>query len=97
MKIPELMIESTEEKYTYKYILTLIKSIYSLVQASNFRIKEYINTMTLKAGIKQWNTDTCILYGLYDIGTEIVIVYVNKTLEIWDKPEFMDTIELIKK
>ena len=48
MKIPELMIESTEEKYTYRYILTLIKSIYSLVQASNFRIKEYINTMTLK-------------------------------------------------
>ena len=42
-----------EEYYTYEYILTLIKSTHGLVQAARFLLKEYINTMTLKAGFKQ--------------------------------------------
>ena len=46
--------------------------------------------MTLKAGFKQCNTDPCLLYILNGLGTVIVIFYVDDTLEIGDKPVFMD-------
>ena len=42
------MAEVLDEEYTYKYILTLIKYIYGLVQAARYYFKEYIKTITLK-------------------------------------------------
>ena len=81
----------------YKYILTLIKYIYSLVEAARYCFKGYINTMTLKAGFKQWKTDPCILWRVNKLETVIVIVYVYDTLEIGYKPALMDTIECINK
>ena len=36
MKISEGVSEVLEENYTYKYILTIIKSIYGIVQAAHF-------------------------------------------------------------
>ena len=70
----------------YKYILTLIKYIYVIVQAARFWFKEYIKTMTLKAGFKQCNTDTCLLYRVNEFGAELFVVYVDDTLAIRDIP-----------
>ena len=53
--------------------------------------------MTLKAGFKQFNTDAYILYIVNEFRTLVVIVYLYDTLEIRDKPEFMNTIEWTKK
>ena len=53
--------------------------------------------MKLKAGLKKYKTDLCLLYQVNDLGTIIVIVYDDGTLEIGDKPEFMNMIEYIKK
>ena len=61
MKISEGVSEVLEEHYTYKYILTIIKSIYGIVQAAHFLFKEYINTMNLKVVLKQYKTGTCLL------------------------------------
>ena len=55
-------------------ILTLVKSIHGLVQAARFRFKEYIKKMTPKAGFKKCKDDTCLLYRVNELGTEIVIV-----------------------
>ena len=46
------MVEVLEETYTYKDILTLIKSIYSILQEETCWFKEYIKTMNLKEGFK---------------------------------------------
>ena len=72
--------------------MTLIKYIYGLVQAERFWFKEYIKIMTLKAWFKQCKTCPCILYRVNELGTAIVIVYVDDTAIIGYKPEFMDTI-----
>ena len=53
--------------------------------------------MNLKSGFKQCKTDTCLLYIVNELGTVIVILYVDETLEIIYKPEFMDKIEYINK
>ena len=42
--------------------------------------------MTVKAGFKQYNTDPFISYRLNDLGTVIIILYVDDTLAIRDKP-----------
>ena len=81
----------------YEYISTPIKYIYGLVQAEHFWFKEYIKTMTLKAWVKKFKTDPCLLYRVNEIGPVIIIVYVDDTLETGDKPAFMNTIECIKK
>ena len=60
--------------------MTLIRSIYSLIQAVHCWFKEYTKTMNLKVGFKQWNTYTCILYRVNEIGTIIFIVYIDDTL-----------------
>ena len=91
------MEEVLDEYNTYKYILKLIKFIYGIVQSARCWFKEYIKTMTLKLGFKQCKTDPCILYRVNELGAIIVIVYVNYTLEIRDKPAFMNTIECIKE
>ena len=95
MKIPEEMAEVIEEDYTYNEKLTLIKYIYSLVQAARLQLNEYIKTMTPKAGFKQCKTGPCLLYIVNR--TAIVTVYGDDTLEIGDKPALMDTIECTKK
>ena len=77
--------------------MTLIKYIYGLVQAKNFWFKQYIKKMTLNAGFKQCKTDPFIIYQLNEIMTVIVIVYVDGTLKIRDKPVLMNNIERIKK
>ena len=64
---------------------------------STFWFKEYIKTMTLKAGLKKCKTYHCVLYGVNELGTLIIIVYIYYTLEIEDKKEFVDTIKCIKK
>ena len=53
MKIPEGMSEIIKEHYIYKDILTLIKSIHSLLQAACFWFKECIKTMAHKSGFKK--------------------------------------------
>ena len=97
VNILEVRAEVLQENYTYEYILMLIKYIYGLVQASNLCFKGYINTMILNVGFKQCRIYPCLLYRLNELGTVIFIVYVNYTLEIGNKPAFMDTIECIKK
>ena len=86
------MAEVIEEYYTYEDILTLIKSIYCLVQVESFWFKEYTNKMTLKAGFKQCKTDPCLLYRVNELGTGLVIIYIFDTLAIGYKPSLMDTI-----
>ena len=81
----------------YKYIFTLVKSIYGLLKSARCWSKEYINTTTLKAVFKKCKTNTCILYRVNEICTIIVIVYVHDTPEIGYKPAFVDTIEYTKK
>ena len=44
----------------YGGILTLIKYIYGLVHAAHHWFKEFIKSMTLKAGFKQQDNDPCI-------------------------------------
>ena len=75
---------------TYKYI-------YGLVKASHLCFKECIKTMTLKTVFKKYKTNSCLLYQVNELNTVIVIVYVDETLAIWDKPALMDKIECIKK
>ena len=41
--------------------------------------------MTYKAGIKQCNIDTCLIYRVNKLGTTIIIVYVYYRLELRDK------------
>ena len=53
--------------------------------------------MILKAGFKKYNTNPCILYRVNALDAIIVIAYVDSTLEIGDKPESMNTIELKNK
>ena len=48
LKIPLGMAEVLEEDYTYEDILTLIKYIYSILQAVRFWFRDYIKTTTLK-------------------------------------------------
>ena len=91
------MAEVLQENYTYEDILTLIKSIYGLVQAACRWFKEYTQTITLKVRFKQCNTDPCLLYRVNELGTETCIVYIDDTLVIGYKPVFMDKIECIKK
>ena len=82
MKIPLGMAEVLEGDNTYEGILKLIKSIYSLVQASRCWFKEYTNTVTPKSMLKKFKTDTCLLYRLDELGTDIFIIYANDTLAI---------------
>ena len=48
LMIPLGMAEVLEEDYTYEDILTLIKYIYSILQAVRFWFRDYIKTTTLK-------------------------------------------------
>ena len=43
--------------------------------------------MTLKAVFKKFNNVPCLLYQVNELGTVIVIVYVDDILAIGDKPE----------
>ena len=81
-----------EEHYAYKDKLILIKSIYGLVKASHFWFTDYINTMTLKAVFKKYNTDPCVFNRVDKLSTFIIIVNVDDTLVIGDKPSFVDKI-----
>ena len=56
------MAKVFEEQYTYADILTLVKSIWGLLQAARSWLKEYINTIILKAIFKKCKTDPCLLY-----------------------------------
>ena len=38
-----------------------------------------------------------VLYRLNELGTEIIIIYIDDTLAIGDKPALVDTVECIKK
>ena len=62
------------------------------MQSAHFWFKVYINTMTLLARFNQCKTYPCLLYIIYYLNTVILIVYVDDTLEIWNKPALMDTI-----
>ena len=73
--------------------MTLIKSIYGPVEVAHCWFKEYIKTMNLKAGFKQYRTELCILYGVNELMTVIIIIYTDDTLKIGYKPALMDTIE----
>ena len=77
----------------YEYILTLIKYIYGLLQSARCCVKEYIKTITPKVIFKKFKSNTCLLYMVNELGTEIFIVYVDDMLEIGDKTELMDKIE----
>ena len=83
----------------YEDILTLIIYIYiyGLVRAAHSWFKEFSKTMTLEAGFKECKTDTCLLYRANGLCMVIVIVYLDDTLKIGDKPEFMNTIECDKQ
>ena len=81
----------------YVDILTLLNSIYGVVKSSPCYFKEYINTMTFKAVFNQRTTYYCSLYIVNDLGTVIITVYINDTMEIGDKPELINKIECIKK
>ena len=91
-KIPEGMVEVLEEGYKYEDILTLIKYIYSIVQAECRWFKEYIKTMNQKAGLEKCKTDPCLLYRVNELGTAIVIVYVDDILAKGEKSALKDTI-----
>ena len=97
MKVPVGIAEVLEKYYNYEDILTLIKSVYDLIQVARCWFKEYTNKTTLKAEFKQCKTYPSLLYRVNEIGTSIVILYIYKTLEIGYKPELVDTIECIKK
>ena len=86
------MEEVLEENYIYKYILTIIKSIYGLVQASLFWFNYYTNTMNLKVVFNKNKTDPCLLYRINELGPVIVNSYVHNMLSIRDKLAFMDTV-----
>ena len=53
--------------------------------------------MTLKEGFKQYNTDYCLLYRVNELGNVILILCVDNTPELVDKPELMYTLERFKK
>ena len=92
-KTTAVMAEILEEHYIYNDMLTLIKHIYVILQATCCQFKKYINTMNIKAGFRQCKTGTCLLYRVNELGTEIVIVYVYGTLKIRDKTTLIDIIE----
>ena len=48
--------------------------------------------MKLKAGFKKFKTDPCLLYRVCELKTVTVIVYIDGTLAIGDKPALMDII-----
>ena len=77
--------------------MILIEYIYGLVQAARCWFKEFIKTMTLKAGFKQCKTDPCLLYIANEIGNKIVIAYADGMLTIKYKLALMNTIECIKQ
>ena len=82
MKLPEGMAEVLEKYYTYKYILTLIKYIHSIIQTDSCWFKEKIKTMTFKLGLKQCKTDICLLYVVNELVNVVVIICIYDTLEI---------------
>ena len=92
MKIPEGTTEVLVKNFRYKNILALIKSIYGLVQVARWWFREYIKRMDLKEGFKQCKTKTYLLYRLNELCTVIGIVYLDKPLEIGNKPELMNTV-----
>ena len=53
--------------------------------------------MIPKVGFKKTQTDPCLLYIVNELGTVIVIIYIDDTLVIGYKSELMDTIEFIQK
>ena len=53
--------------------------------------------MALKVGFKLCKTDNCIFYRVNELGTAIVIVYVDDTLSILYKKTLTDMIEYINK
>ena len=81
----------------YEDISTLIKYIHGLLQATRCWFKEYIKIMNLKAGFKKWNTDPSILYRVNELGTLIVIIYVDDTLAFRGKTALVNIIECINK
>ena len=70
-----------------------MKYIYGLVDAARCWFNEYIKTMNLVAGFKQYKDDTCILYRVIELVT--VIILLDDTLETGLKPSFMDKIQCI--
>ena len=95
--ILEVMAEVVEEYYTYEYILTLIKYIYSIVHAEKFWFKEYIKAIYLKEWFKQCRNYPFLLYRGNKLRNKIVILYIDDTLEIGDKAALMNTIKCIKQ
>ena len=72
--------------------MALINPVYGITQEEHFWSKEFIKTMALKAEFIHFRADSCILYRLNELGTEVFMVYINGTLEIVYQPELMDTI-----
>ena len=81
----------------YYYTQKLLKYIYGLIHAERLQFKEYIKTMTLKAGYKKCKTEPCLLYRINELGNVIFILYKDDTLKIGDKPASVDTTEYTKK
>ena len=81
----------------HRYIFNINKSIYGIVQEAHLWFKECIKTMTLKVIFNQYKTDPCFLYRVNELGTAILIIYVDETLTIRDKPALMNKIGCIKK
>ena len=46
---------------------------------------------------KQFNTDTFLSYRVNELSIATVVIYVDGTLEVANKPSLIDTIECIKK
>ena len=87
------MEEVIDKNQTHKYILTLIKYIYGILQAARFWFKEYIKTIIINAGLKICKHNPCPLYQVNVLITVILILYVKDTLEIRHKSELIHIIE----
>ena len=71
-----------EEHYMYGNILALTKCIFGLIQVVHHCFKEYINTKTLKVGLKQCKTYPCTSYIKNKLKAYIIFVFIYDTLDI---------------
>ena len=71
MKISEGMTELLEKHYMHNDILTLIKSMYGLVQSAYCWFKECINNIALMAVFGKCKTGTCLLLNQRELFREV--------------------------
>ena len=84
MEITAGMEEETGDNISEDYIPMLLKCMYRLIKSARIWYKEFVQTIGLKSGFKQNKNNTFLTTQRHNIGTAIIIIYVNCILQVSD-------------